>query len=635
MVEKTRAFKTFDDLIEFTGIQKEFTLNLLRHRPDPNRTEESQIREVLLNKVLDFTIQSIGVDHCMDFISKKYSSLLTPQILNSCGSQAEKLPSSKGSTESLFSDGNNGNRDLKSMDSGERQMQEKLQNFNHTKESMLYYITKAINKVTKFLHFIINIKNLNLLKLSEGVQAIFQMYSDIIQIQAPEPISLIKILPEDLNAQLIGDTDLFNQAIHLFRLQMQIADQIILETYRFHMKQSPHIPFSYEFNESHLAPYNELDQQSIKNFFISYPSQSEVSSQQSNDVGMNFRAEKVLQCEKNERYTAVVIGQEGKVRYILGTNQKKIQAYNENFSSQRTFVLDHFLVCGISNHEKFYLALQNKQLITMNSYSYEIKDFGKTSNHVTKMLVYRDKFLITAQFNGTIETLDIKRGKILKRIEYPHFLKINDIILTDLQDELIIGSQGITIYRLDLNIETQKVGFHENTKENYLTSSTIMCISEMFGDLIFAFVEDSRTFYQIDRLKVSITKEFSYPQSSPTYYSCVLLNDISNNLLPLIAVLDSKSLSLFNGKSYKSEILIDLQSLPDRRRLSDQFEQAQIKQQCGQQDTSNKQQSPDNSIEFCSNHRMCYLDNDFSQSLFLIESKKDHDILINAIFDRA
>lgn len=87
---------------------------------------------------------------------------------------------------------------------------------------------------------------------------------------------------------------------------------------------------------------------------------------------------------------------EGKVRFLMGTSMKKIQAYNESFTSQRTFVLDYCVTCGVSNHEKFYLALDNKQLITMNSYSYEIKDLGKTVNHVTKMLVYKDRFLLSA-----------------------------------------------------------------------------------------------------------------------------------------------------------------------------------------------------------------------------------------------
>lgn len=75
---------------------------------------------------------------------------------------------------------------------------------------------------------------------------------------------------------------------------------------------------------------------------------------------MNFRAEKLLQCEKNERYTTIVMCNEGKVRFLLATNMKKIQAFNDSFSSSRTFVLDCTVNCGVSNHEKFYLALDNK-----------------------------------------------------------------------------------------------------------------------------------------------------------------------------------------------------------------------------------------------------------------------------------
>lgn len=48
--------KTFDDLIEFTSIQKEFTINLLKYRPDPTKTEDQTIKEVLIKKILDFTI---------------------------------------------------------------------------------------------------------------------------------------------------------------------------------------------------------------------------------------------------------------------------------------------------------------------------------------------------------------------------------------------------------------------------------------------------------------------------------------------------------------------------------------------------------------------------------------------------
>lgn len=76
----------------------------------------------------------------------------------------------------------------------------------------------------------------------------------------------------------------------------------------------------------------------------------------------------------------------------------------------------------------------------MNSYSQEIKSMGNTSNHVTKMLMYRDKILLTAQFNGIIEAHDLKKGDILKKIDFTHFLKINDIVLTAVQDELLVAS---------------------------------------------------------------------------------------------------------------------------------------------------------------------------------------------------
>lgn len=54
---------------------------------------------------------------------------------------------------------------------------------------------------------------------------------------------------------------------------MQIADQIILETYRFHMKKGSVMPYSFDLQESRMGPNDsEMEQRSIMNMFISYPS---------------------------------------------------------------------------------------------------------------------------------------------------------------------------------------------------------------------------------------------------------------------------------------------------------------------------------------------------------------------------
>lgn len=179
------------------------------------------------------------------------------------------------------------------------------------------------------------------------------------------------------------------------------------------------------------CPYDQMmDQQSVRNMFISYPSQSIMSSHNSDDGSINFRAEPILESEKGERYTTIISCLEGKAKYVVGTSFRKMQIYNETFSTKRSLSLESCLVCGISSHEKIYMALENKSLLQMNSYSQEIKPMGRTSNHVTKMLIYRDKVLLTAQFNGIVEAHDLKRGEVVKSIDFTHFLKVNDIILT-------------------------------------------------------------------------------------------------------------------------------------------------------------------------------------------------------------
>ena len=165
-----------------------------------------------------------------------------------------------------------------------------------------------------------------------------------------------------------------------------------------------------------------------------------MSSHNSEDGSINFRAEAIIESERGERFTSIISCLEGKAKYVIGTSTRKIQIYNETFSTKRSMSLESSLICGISSHEKIYMALENKQLLQMNSYSQEIKPMGSTSNHVTKMLVCRDKVLLTAQFNGVVEAHDLKRGEVIKSIDYTHFLKINDIILTVAQDELLVAS---------------------------------------------------------------------------------------------------------------------------------------------------------------------------------------------------
>jgi len=72
----------FDDLIEFISIQKEFTLNLLRHASpekvmDQEKGQSRLIQDVLINKVLEFTINQAGVEASLDYLSSKYGLVKT------------------------------------------------------------------------------------------------------------------------------------------------------------------------------------------------------------------------------------------------------------------------------------------------------------------------------------------------------------------------------------------------------------------------------------------------------------------------------------------------------------------------------------------------------------------------------
>jgi len=49
----------------------------------------------------------------------------------------------------------------------------------------------------------------------------------------------------------------------------------------------------------------------------------------------------------------------------------------------------------------------------MCSNSYEIKELGKTSNLVSKLITFRDKYLISGDKNGLVEFFDIKKGKVI------------------------------------------------------------------------------------------------------------------------------------------------------------------------------------------------------------------------------
>jgi len=59
------------------------------------------------------------------------------------------------------------------------------------------------------------------------------------------------------------------------------------------------------------------------------------------------------------------------------------------------------------------LCLENFDIIAMCSNSYEIKELGKTSNLVSKLITFRDKYLISGDKNGLVEFFDIKKGKVI------------------------------------------------------------------------------------------------------------------------------------------------------------------------------------------------------------------------------
>lgn len=88
-----------------------------------------------------------------------------------------------------------------------------------------------------------------------------------------------------------------------------------------------------------------------------------MSSHNSYSGDINFRAESIIESEKGERYTAVIACLEGKAKFIVGTSFRKIQIYNDTFTTKRSMKLDSNLLCGVSSHEKIYMALENKSLI--------------------------------------------------------------------------------------------------------------------------------------------------------------------------------------------------------------------------------------------------------------------------------
>ena len=73
MDKETASFdiRVFDDIIEFTSIQKEFTKNLLIHSPTLCKDKSQVIEDVLLKKILDFTVDTIGTTKCLAYINSK------------------------------------------------------------------------------------------------------------------------------------------------------------------------------------------------------------------------------------------------------------------------------------------------------------------------------------------------------------------------------------------------------------------------------------------------------------------------------------------------------------------------------------------------------------------------------------
>ena len=61
----------FDYIVEFTQIQKQYTMNIIKHSNEEG-DELNLVRDVLLQKVLDFTLQTIGLNDCLEFICHKY-----------------------------------------------------------------------------------------------------------------------------------------------------------------------------------------------------------------------------------------------------------------------------------------------------------------------------------------------------------------------------------------------------------------------------------------------------------------------------------------------------------------------------------------------------------------------------------
>ncbi|CDW77383.1 UNKNOWN [Stylonychia lemnae] len=642
MVEKSKIMKTFDDLIEFTSIQKEFTANTLKYKPDQSRSPEQQIKDVLINKILDFTIQSIGVSDSLEYINSRYSA--------GGGVNASQDRSISRSNSSIVQQ--NSSESLKGSP-------KTVSDFTTTKDNIYLSSTKLINKVYKFNNYVVQVKyadwiktdlssyllnlrkyrkifddnlskfkflceskdandverhqdelmrfiklkddkqrsitselniqlrGVNLAKLADNINAIFHVYSDL-------------IICQETDSQFKSILSPFQSSLEQYILQLNITDQIIQETYRYLIVQGNSMPQQYEF-EMGLAPYNNFDQQSIRNLFVSYPSQSVVSSQMS-EIDLNFKAEKIIQSEHSEKYSCVVSSIEGKARFIIATNTNKLLVYNEKFTSQKTFVIASQAIAGVSNREKFYLALENQELISMNAYTFEIKELGKTTNQVVKLVTFKDKFLLAGEKDGLIDILDIKRGKVMMQISLACKLQINDLFVSQNLQDLIIAQQGITIYELKVNSQ-QKLMLTENQRERYLEAYVVLCMAEVSSDQMFAFAKDQKVFYQIDRSTQNIFREIKYQDQPMKYLNSLLLSDPTDNLKPLILIVDTQTVTLYNGISKKAEILMDLQF------------------------------SGIKSNDFITS-RVTQVDNELNSLIYLVESQKDRDQLLCVTFEK-
>ncbi|CDW85416.1 UNKNOWN [Stylonychia lemnae] len=595
--------------MEFTGIQKHFTINLIKNC-QMEADELKIVQEVLVNKILDYVVQTVGVQDSVQLIQNKYSnnqdicqgsfssSLNVDKYVQNSNEQQDlisyiiqyqslikeqsdialiSLKLFEDMLRSLDPELNTPNQLQKFSDSLSqlKLVERKIMKLN-CKFEYVYKLIKNkeikqdVMKMSEFKSYIISISQkltyvfhqLTIFSIDHEYLKIFQDLGFSQKYYKQRSLTSLSVqeLLEELGELLnLVCTTTESIVIQLFDRQ-NYSNLDMVQSLLFDIRSQNSLIFP-RISEEQNVICEASDKQENKHYSVERSVVTINSDAQISELDKNYQIGTFRCINQDAQDQCIIVSQDFKI--YIGNNYNQLEIYDKDFIPIMNLNLEDNATCGFAHDNYILFGLENSKLIVVDNQNHRIMKTVHSIESVSKILFMEENILIFLGAFGSIQLFDISnlcifsfyRHSIHSNINCAHY-QDGELILA-LQD---CGLRTVSIFRRQKNIQ-----FEENSYKTYLDESNIKTFAVIAKELILINLENNDYIQVLDKQVGKIIKSFVNPSGNNMILSIQLIHQYDVRKRHFAFIKDSHGVSILNTQTLEIHRLSDINLNIDER----------------------------------------------------------------------